>query len=143
MYSNFPKADRLKIRAGLAATWGFLAVSGAGGLLFPPQSIVEHTGVIPHTITAVVLLVSSLIGFAATVLNRYRVEWAAAYFAVAGLAVYVFAVWSIVIMGETGRMQQAGALSALIGFCIYRIAACASHSRFLKKQHRTLEAIER
>jgi len=139
MYSTFPKKDELLIRSGLASAWGFLAVSGAGGVFFPPSSITAQAGAMPQVITAGVLLVASLVAVISILWKKWRLEWIAAYFAAAGLAVYVFAVWTIVFTDQPSRLQQAASLTALIGFACYRIAACRAHAKQVRKTHEILE----
>lgn len=140
MFSSFPRKDRLAFKATLSLAWTFSLVSGLGGMFLVPSTVESELG--PHftVISAVVLFVSSLGAVLGVVGNRYEVEWVSAWFAAAGQLAYVVVVWYLVFSTTPTRLQQAGALTSLVLFYVYRIVSCSAHAR---KQRQVHELVQR
>jgi hypothetical protein len=142
MYSSFARGDRIAIRSALAAAWGFTALAGGGGVLIDLGSIVEHVGPVLPAVSSAIVLVFATIAAVGVVVNRYWMEWAAAWFVSGGVFVYVVLLWYLVYNGSDGRFQTAALLSGMLCFFAYRIIACAAHARKQRTIHKLLESGE-
>jgi len=142
VYSSFPKNDRIKIRLPLASAWAFTALAGGGGVLLDLGSIAAQIGApVPFASSLIVFIFS---GFATVgvLLDRYWIEWAAAWFVAGGIFVYTVIFWVLVFTGQAGRFQTAGLLSALFCFYVYRIVACAAHAHKQRTIHNMVQSGE-
>lgn len=139
MYSSFPKRDRVAIKAALSSAWAFTAVSGVGGIFLSPNTVQAELG--PHfpVISAMLLVISSLGAILGVLINRYQIEWVAAWFAAAGLLAYAITVWALVFSSTPTRLQQAGAITSLMFFYVYRIVMCSAHARKQRKVHELVQ----
>ena len=142
MYSSFPKNDRVKIRLALGFAWAFTAVAGAGGVLLDLGSITNEGGAPVPFAASLMVLISALAATVGVALDRYWVEWVAAWLASGGVFVYAAIFWYLVITGQAGRLQTAGLLSALFCFYVYRIVACAAHARKQRTIHKLVQSGE-
>lgn len=136
MYSSFERRDRITLRVVLTVAWFSSAVAGLIGIIGPPASVQNEVGIFLSTMGSIFLLVFGVVAGVGTMANRYWLEWAAAFFASGGTAVYVAATWGIVIGGgHSGRAQTAALLTALLSFTVYRVVACAAHARRQRLVH--------
>jgi predicted ABC-type sugar transport system permease subunit len=142
MYSSFPRADQLRIRAVLAAAWGFSAIAGGGGVLFDLHTVSNEIGAPFPLIASIIVGVFSLVAAFGIIRNKYWFEWVAAWFVSGGVFVYTVIFWGLVINGQAGRVQTASLLSALLMFYIYRIVSCSAHARKQRAIHELVESGE-
>ena len=142
MYSSFPKNDRLKIRVSLTSAWFFTALAGAGGVLFDLGSISNQVGAPVPFVASLIVAISAAAAAVGVAIDRYWIEWAAAWFAAGGVFTYVSIFWYLVITGEAGRFQTAAMLTALLCFYAYRIISCSAHARKQRTIHRLVQSGE-
>lgn len=134
MFSRWPARTAWAMRATVSIGWVGVGISGFGGTFFTGRSVVAATeptwlvvgGSAAALLGAVLGLAGVLIGGLPGKLPRWwRLEWVGAALAGAGLVHYCIVPWVYVSQGETGRIQQAGALVAMLfGFLAFRVIHC-------------------
>lgn len=137
MLSSYLRRDRILLRGILASAWIVVALGGVSAILFTPTTIENELGTLLTYIWGGISAIASIIAAIGVLTNRYRLEWAAAWFAGAGLAVYGGVVWWLVVAGSTTRLTQAFLISALILHTVYRALSCGAHARKLRIEHLT------
>lgn len=135
------------LKSVLVSGWAAVAVSAVGGTWFTGTTVaaaIEPTWLIV-TASALTLVASTVAALGVIIGGKFwRLEWVGAGLAGAGLAYYASVPLSYLIGGEIGRLQQAGlVVSALIGFVVYRMAACWVHSRELARIHEEEKLVQR
>ena len=142
MYSSFPKSDRILIRLALSAAWAFTSIAGFVGVLVDLGSIEDAIGHWTPFVGSLVVGVFGLFAALGVALDRYWIEWAAAWFVSGGVLLYTVVFWALVFTGNTGRFQTAALLSALLCFYSYRIISCAAHARKQRQIHKLIQSGE-
>ena len=122
--------------------WFFTAVAGGGGVLLDLGSLAAQIGAPVPFAASLVVCVFSTFAALGVALDRYWIEWAAAWFVAGGVFVYTVIFWGLVIAGQAGRFQTAGLLSALLMFYVYRIVACSAHARKQRTIHQLVQSGE-
>lgn len=135
MLSTIPKRYSVPIHAAVSAAWIFAALSGLGAIVLSPLTIVSKLGEIVLYGCGAVTAAASLLAAFGVVANRYRIEWAASWFAACGLSPYAVTLWWLVFSGEWTRLTQASVVSAAILFMVSRALYCAAHAAKLRAIH--------
>lgn len=142
MYSSFPKSDRLRIRIALAGAWAFTALGGLGGIFqTSPQLMLEIGWALP-LVSSIAIASAATGATVGVLLDKYWIEWVAAWFTAGGVFAYTAALWYLVAVGSAPRIQSAALLSALLCFYAYRIVACAAHARKQRTVHKLVQSGE-
>lgn len=137
MLSSYPRRDRILLRATLASAWALVALGGVAAIFFTPTTIENELGTYLTYVWGGIAAIASIVAAIGVLADRYRLEWAAAWFAGGGLAVYAGVVWWLVATGNQTRLTQALLVSALILHTAYRALSCAAHARKLRAEHLT------
>lgn len=136
MYSSFEKRDRVMIRLALSTAWGFVTLSGLGGLFINPGSFADEIGPELPFFGSLIVSAFGIMGFVGVAFNKYWLEWVAAWFVSGGIFAYTVAFWYLVVAGNAGRFQNAALLTGLLMFFVYRIVSCAAHARKQRQIHK-------
>ena len=135
MFSTLPGRYPVLIRLSLTLTWLFVGGGGVAAVLRSPLTIVSELGTIIVYCWGSVLTLAALTAAIGVAVGRYRIEWAAAWFAASGLSVYAATLWWLVFAGETTRLTQASIVSASVIFMVTRALFCAAHAMKLRAIH--------
>lgn len=135
MLSSLPPRHQTYIRAALTAAWCLIALGGGTAVLYSPLTIVSELGTIIVYAWGTITMIAGLVAGIGVAADRYRVEWAAAWFAASGLSVYMSTLWWLVFAGETTRLTQAFIVTAAILFMVTRALFCAAHAAKLRAIH--------
>jgi hypothetical protein len=134
MYSSFPKQDRVRIRLSLTFAWAFVTLGGFFGIL-NPTSVEAEIGFWLPLISSVAIAFFGTVATIGVALNKYWIEWVAAWFVSGGVFAYAIFIWYLSFSNGNGRFQAACLLTSLLFFFAYRIVACAAHARKLRLIH--------
>lgn len=134
MYRHFPRRHRVTIRATLATAWLLAGTGGATALALPPQTVVAEIGNPLILFWGGALCLSSLVAGFGAIFDRYRFEWAAAWFAFVGMAPYVIAIWALVITSVPSRLTQALLATSLMAMFALRGVTCGAHASRLRAE---------
>lgn len=95
-------------------TAGYTAVAagGFGTLFFTPDSIESVLGAPVATLWSVLLIVGGLAAAVGSLCERWDLEYPALPFALAGMAIYLIALWSITFDDNLSRSGQTLLLTA-------------------------------
>lgn len=135
MFTSLPRKYQAYVRIALASAWVFVALSGIGYSLASPIIIASPIGDTLGHVWGVVAFIAAIVAATGIAFNRYRLEWASAWFAASGLSVHTTILWWLVFTGDTLRLSQAAASSALVLFTITRALFCAAHASKLRTLH--------
>lgn len=133
MYSHLPPRQQRNIRASLTVAWGLSGLAGASSLAYGTHAF--DLLAVTAGIAAVSLIAMATIAGVGTALNRYRMEWVAAWFAAAALAPYTLVYWYSVFSVDLGRMSSGFLLTALLAFFVSRAIMCSAHAERLRLMH--------
>lgn len=134
MFSHLPPRQRRLVRVALSSAWATTALAGLSSLItstYQPLDLLAMTEVT----AALVLVVMATFAAVGVGLNRYRMEWVAAWFSATALAPYVLVYWYTVFTVSLSRLSSAFLLTALIGFYMSRAIMCAAHAERLRQLH--------
>lgn len=134
MYSSFPRRNRIAIRGTLTAAWLFAGAGGVTALAFPPQTIAAEIGNTLILAWGFILSIAAFVAALGALFGRYRLEWAAAWFAAAGMAPYVIAIWGLVFMSVPSRLTQALLATSLMLMFALRGVLCGAHASKLRAE---------
>jgi hypothetical protein len=134
MFSHLPPRQRTFVRVALSSAWGMSALAGASSLIVAPGWTL---GVLAVTTVIAGIALASMASLAAlgVILNRYRMEWVAAWFSAAAFAPHVLAYWYSVFAVDLERLSPAFLMTALVGFYMSRAIMCAAHAERLRLLH--------
>lgn len=135
MFSGLPRKYQIYVRTSLSAAWGFVTLGGLAAVFHSPFTIVSELGTLVVYGWGLLTMVCAFVAGLGIALNRYRLEWAAAWFAASGLSVYAITLWWLVFTGETTRLTQASIVSAATLFMVTRALFCAAHAAKLRALH--------
>lgn len=141
MYSSFPKQDRIRIKLALALAWSFVMFGGLAGIVTAKSVEAELGFWIPFAGSFIVSIFGA-VAVLGIVLNRYWLEWVAAWFVSGGVFVYALYIWYITIASGSFKFQGAALLTALLFFFAYRIVACSAHARKQRLIHKLVQTNE-
>lgn len=134
MYSHLPPKQRVYVRTALSSAWAMSALGGLSSLIFSlggPLDALAVTG----RVAGVILSVMAVMAVVGVAVNRYRVEWIAAWFSATALAPYTLVFWYSVFSVDLTRMSSAFLLTALLCFFVTRAIMCSAHAARLRMLH--------
>ena len=139
MYSSFPKQDRIRIRVALSLGWAFVAFGGLSGLFSPAPTNIQVSYILP-LVSSFMIAVFASAAAVGVALNRYWIEWVAAWPASGGVFVYSIYTWYVSISAGNNRYQAAGLLTGLLFFFAYRIVANSAHAKKQREIHDLIQS---
>ena len=120
MFSDYSRGNRIAARSVLTLAWLFVALGSIGANFVTPITIESEIGTILSYVWANIAALGALFAALGTILNLYRVEWVAAWFTAAGLALYCGTVWWLFLAGAPTRLTQASYITAFLLFVVLR-----------------------
>lgn len=141
MYSSFPKNDRIRIRVALSLAWGFVAFGGLSGV-FAPTAFQLDVGYVIPIFSSLIIAVFATVAAIGVALNRYWMEWVAAWPSLGGVFGYSIYVWYLSFTSGNLRFQAAALLTALLFFFVYRIVANSAHAKKQRSIHDLIQSGE-
>lgn len=132
MYSSLPPRYRWQIRTLLSVAWLLTAAGGACAILWTPATIENELGTQLTYGWGGIAAVGSVVALFGVAMNRYRLEWVAAWFSAGGLWMYGMVVWWLVITGSQTRLTQGFFITALLVHVVSRAVFCAAHAAKLR-----------
>lgn len=134
MFSHLPRRHRAIIRSTLSAAWLLTAAGGGSAILWTPVTIESELGTYLTYFWGGVAAIASVVAFFGVVLDRYRLEWSASWFASGGITLYAGVLWWLVFTGSETRLTQAFLITALLVHTLNRAVSCAAHAARLREQ---------
>lgn len=92
--------------------YAVVTVSGIASILWTPRTIADVLGAGTATVWGVFLLLGGALCMFASVTERYLIEHPAILLVVAGLCLYLVALWEITLDGELSRLTQTSVITA-------------------------------
>lgn len=133
MFSHLPRRHRAIIRSTLSVAWLLTAAGGGAAILWTPTTIESELGTRLTHFWGAVAAVASIVAFLGVVLDHYRMEWAASWFASGGISLYAGVLWWLVSTGSETRLTQALLITALLVHTLNRAVSCAAHAARLRE----------
>lgn len=135
-FRDVPPRQRFRLRLALGVVYALGVAAGIWTVIWTPPSLGDTAG---HVVTygwAALLGGNSLAALLGVVLDRYRVEWLACWFAGLGAAIYVGVMWYLTIFA-TPMARGAHSLMSTIAlmFFVYRALELSAHAEKLREQH--------
>ncbi|EOM77302.1 hypothetical protein DW322_21285 [Rhodococcus rhodnii] len=110
---SLPKALRADLERALrTGAYASVAVAGFASIYWTPNTISAVLGTITAMIWGLLLLVGGITCAAASLTERYLIEYPAILLVVAGAAMYLVALWAITAGGEITRLTQTALVTA-------------------------------
>lgn len=132
MYSFLPQPQRFFVRFALAASWGLSALGGATTLVWAPETTSHEIGAFLPVIWGTLIFAASVAAAAGVSIDRYRIEWIAAWFAGSGFILYAGTLWWVALVETPTRLPQALFLTALLVHTLLRAVMCSAHAARLR-----------
>lgn len=126
MYQSKP--DRIS----LTIAWTLTGLGGGAAILWTPSTIENEIGTLLALLWGAVTFVGGLAAAAGVALDRYRIEWIAAWVAAAGVGPYAGSLWFLIFAGAHTRAAQALLITALLVHSVTRALRCAAHADRLR-----------
>lgn len=136
MLSGMPRRNRIGIRISLTTAWMLVGAAGIAMWFDTPMTIVREVGETVTDSAGLAMGAAAFVAALGTALDRYRLEWSAAWFAAMSIVPYVITVWWLVFSESGSRTTQAFFMSALLVFIVLRAQLCAAHAAKLRALHR-------
>ena len=135
--SSTPSLPRrlLLPRLALAGAWAMVAFAGAAPLFVPPAVATSEFGVYVAYAWGSISAIAAAAAAVGSLLNSYRIEWVAAWFAASGMSVYTLMLWWLVFSGAARFLTQAFLSTAVIMFMVSRALAGAARAAKLRAAH--------
>ncbi len=140
MLSLYPLRNRVYVRLSLTTAWTLASCAGVVASLLI-GNVIRELGTAMTVVCGLSLLIGSGVATYGVAFNRYRLEWAGAWFAAFGLSPYLVALWLAVFVVDFGRISQAFVISSLVTFFLYRAAMCSAHAARLRALHHEAEVV--
>lgn len=135
MFSSMPRWNRIWIRATLTLAWLLVAAAGVAMWFDTPMTIVREVGETVTDSAGLAMAAAALVAAIGVCFDRYRLEWAASWFAATAIVPYVITVWWLVFTESGSRTTQAFFMSALLVLITLRAQFCAAHAAKLRTMH--------
>lgn len=134
-YGTLHPKDQLSVRASSALVYLMVVLGGLSALLSPPNTIIGRLGGFTYVWGAGAVVFGTVAALSA-LRGSWRLEWVAAWFCAAPLALYTMTVAVLVLDGQTTRLAQATTLLGLIFALVNKALYLGGHARVIREQHR-------
>lgn len=134
MYNQMPPKYRKRYRVALTIGWLLAAGAGASTLIVEPLLLAGIESYLRYAAGAGLVTFATLAGLG-VMLNRYRLEWSAAWFSASVIAPFTgIYLWSAV-SAAPGRWPVTFLLASLLAFFVSRAFACSAYAEVLRELH--------
>lgn len=141
MFSGLPARHRRLVKGSLAAAWLLSTAGGLSAVVLSPVTIISEIGTWGTVLSGAGLAIFTIVAVVGIAVNRYWLEWIAAYGAMASLVPYLVTVWALTLTGEGTRSTQAFLITSLLAFYGFRAASCSAHAAKLRVEHQLSDAL--
>ena len=132
---DLPPPWRMTLRVLRAVLYLCVLYAGVAALVWTPRTIEGVIGSGATYLWAGLAIAGAGGSLAGVLLDRYRVEWIAVWWAAAGVTAYAITVWTLAATETITRQTQASVCTGLLVALLYRAAELTAHAAKLRRAH--------